>query len=74
MTAAAAILKVRGLKVHFETGRRGGGGKSMVHAVDGVSFDVPKGGSFGIVGESGSGKTTVAMALLRLGAATAGRV
>ncbi|MDA8001411.1 MAG: ATP-binding cassette domain-containing protein [Alphaproteobacteria bacterium] len=74
MTAAAAILKVRGLKVHFETGRRGGGGKSMVHAVDGVSFDVPKGGSFGIVGESGSGKTTVAMALLRLVAATAGSV
>ena len=34
-----------------------------VHAVRGISFAVPKGGSFGIVGESGSGKSTVLRAL-----------
>ncbi|MEO3475800.1 ABC transporter ATP-binding protein [Roseomonas sp. CAU 1739] len=34
-----------------------------VHAVKGVSFDVPSGSSFGMVGESGSGKSTVLRAL-----------
>jgi peptide/nickel transport system ATP-binding protein len=34
-----------------------------VHAVRGISFDVPRGSSFGIVGESGSGKSTVLRAL-----------
>ena len=34
-----------------------------VHAVRGISLQVPRGGSFGIVGESGSGKSTVLRAL-----------
>jgi len=34
-----------------------------VHAVRGISLQVPQGGSFGIVGESGSGKSTVLRAL-----------
>ncbi|TNE33519.1 MAG: ABC transporter ATP-binding protein [Alphaproteobacteria bacterium] len=67
------LLEVRDLKVHF-------GGKKMfrkaavVHAVDGVSFSVPKGKTLGIVGESGSGKTTTALAVLRLVPITAGEV
>ena len=70
-----ASLVVRDLKVHF------GGGKAVfsrnrpvVHAVDGVSFSVPGGRTFGIVGESGSGKTTTALAIMRLVPITAGSV
>jgi peptide/nickel transport system ATP-binding protein len=43
------MIEVNGLHVRFEG----------VHAVNDVSFSVPRGSSFGIVGESGSGKSTV---------------
>jgi ABC-type microcin C transport system duplicated ATPase subunit YejF len=45
-----------------------------VRAVDGVSFDLPKGQTLGLVGESGCGKTTVGRTILRLVPATSGRV
>ncbi|MZR29166.1 ABC transporter ATP-binding protein [Sneathiella litorea] len=67
------LLEVQDLKVHF-------GGKKLfrkaqiVHAVDGVSFTVPKGKAFGILGESGAGKTTTALAVLRLVPLTDGTV
>ncbi len=67
------LLEVQDLKVHF-------GGKKLfrkaqiVHAVDGVSFSVPKGQTLGIVGESGSGKTTTALAVLRLVPVTDGTI
>lgn len=69
------LLKVEGLKVHFGGGKKlFGGNKPTVHAVDGVSFSVPKGKTLGIVGESGSGKTTAALAVLRLVHITEGSV
>ena len=63
----APILEVRDLRVHFPVyggvlRRRVG----TVKAVDGVSFSLRPGETFGLVGESGSGKTTVGRAVLNL--------
>jgi len=69
------LLHVDNLKVYFEQSRsRPFAPKRVVHAVDGVSFTVRRGTTFGLVGESGSGKTTTAMAVLRLQQPTAGSI
>jgi len=49
--ARNSALEVEDLKVHFGGGRSMFGAKPTVHAVDGVSFSVPAGKTFGIVGE-----------------------
>lgn len=69
------LLQVSDLKVHFNLRKKHPFAKSsVVHAVDGVSFNVPKGKTFGLVGESGCGKTTAALAIMRLVPVTGGRV
>lgn len=45
-----------------------------VHAVDGISFDIHKGETFGLVGESGCGKSTAGRTILQLYRPTAGKV
>ena len=64
-TENEGLLEVRDLKVHFPLPKKSlFGERSYVKAVDGVSFRVRKGTTFGIVGESGSGKTTIAKAVM----------
>ena len=46
----------------------------MVHAVEGVSFDIKEGETFGLVGESGCGKTTTGRCILQLYRPTSGSV
>ncbi len=70
-----ALLQVRGLEVHYRLPRAGLFGRGpVVHAVDGVSFDVRRGTTFGLVGESGCGKSTTALATLRLIKPTGGSI
>ena len=45
-----------------------------VQAVDGVSFQVPEGGSLGLVGESGCGKSTTGRLITRLYKPTGGSI
>ena len=62
------LLEVEGLTKHFFSG-----GKT-VHAVDGVSFSIPRGKTLGLVGESGCGKSTCARTIIRIYEPTAGRI
>jgi len=72
MTAVAdPILRVEDLSVHFAAQDRHGG---TIKAVDGVTFEVPRGTTLGIVGESGCGKSTLGFTVLMLQKPTGGRV
>ena len=69
------IIEVNDLEKYFEVSkgifsRR----KSIVKAVDGISFAIAKGESLGLVGQSGCGKTTTARALSLLDPKTSGSI
>jgi peptide/nickel transport system ATP-binding protein len=70
--AGEPLLRVEDLRVEFDTE------DGVLHAVDGISYEVSRGRTLGIVGESGSGKTVAAMTLLGLtrqaGARISGRI
>ena len=65
---AQVLLEVDDLLTVFETPA------GRVHAVDGVSFRLNKGGTLGIVGESGCGKSVMSLSLMRLLPSPPGRI
>lgn len=63
-----SYVQVSDLKKYFFTG------KTTLKAVDGVSFEIKRGETFGLVGESGCGKTTVGRTLVKLYEPTSGKI
>ena len=63
------LLQVRDLKQYFKVNSG-----YTVRAVDGVSFDIYPGETYGLVGESGSGKSTIGRSVIRLYEPTAGQI
>jgi peptide/nickel transport system ATP-binding protein len=73
---AADILTVTDLKKHFVIGHQGTTKRTpiRVRAVEGISFSMQEGETFGLVGESGSGKSTVAYTVIGMYHPTAGNI
>ena len=63
------LLQVKDLNQHFHVSRN-----FTVKAVNGVSFDIYPGETYGLVGESGSGKTTIGRSIIRLYNPTSGSI
>ena len=68
MSASEPLLRVEDLRVEFPTD------DGVVHAVDGISYEVAQGGTLGIVGESGSGKTVSSLTTMGLTRAQGARI
>ncbi|MBX3455287.1 ABC transporter ATP-binding protein [Ferrovibrio sp.] len=74
------ILQVEGLRRYFDVSAPWlnrvleGKDRSIVRAVDGVSFEIKRGETFSLVGESGCGKSTVARLIVGLYGPTAGSI
>ncbi|MBS4210352.1 ABC transporter ATP-binding protein [Bacillus sp. FJAT-50079] len=75
MSEATPLIEVKQLKKYYgESSNIFKRNKDVVKAVDGVSFTINKGETFGLVGESGSGKSTIGRSILRLMSITDGEV
>lgn len=68
MDMSEEILVVKNLKKHFKTDQ------GIVRAVDGISFSIKNGETFGLVGESGSGKSTTAFTIMGVYEPTDGEI
>ena len=65
---ANPLISVKNIKKHFNVG------SGMLKAVDGISFDIYPGETFGLVGESGCGKSTAGRTIIRLYEPTEGEL
>ncbi len=67
--ADKVLLEVKDLKRHFDLGKN-----QILKAVDGISFEIYQGETFGLVGESGCGKSTAGRTIMGLYNRTDGEV
>ncbi|MCE7741120.1 MAG: ABC transporter ATP-binding protein [Candidatus Heimdallarchaeota archaeon] len=79
MSVKKVVIETKNLKKHFPVAGAvfrtiTGGGQKYVHAVDGVTFKIYKGETFGLVGESGCGKSTTGVLILQLLDRTSGEI
>lgn len=75
METKKPLVSIRDLRKYYPVrGSSIGKNKPVVHAVDGVDFDIYEGETFGIVGESGCGKSTIGRQIVALEKPTSGHV
>ncbi len=68
------LLTINNLYVEYHTNKGILGGKTTIHAVNGVSLDIYKGEILAVAGESGCGKSTLAKALIQLEPVKSGEI